>query len=83
MSTSLLKTLPGKRDIKRHSPSILYLQVCFLDYTNSEMASVARSHVEGLIMVFCSTVGYLEFVEKSSVNIVAFWQLLGLLSYII
>ena len=26
MSTSVLKTLPGKLDIKRHSPSILYLQ---------------------------------------------------------
>ena len=25
MSTSVLKTLPGKLDIKRHSPSILYL----------------------------------------------------------
>ena len=25
MSTSILKTLPGKPDIKRHSPSILYI----------------------------------------------------------
>ena len=25
MSTSVLKSLPGKLDIKRHSPSILYL----------------------------------------------------------
>ena len=25
MSTCVLKTLPGKLDIKRHSPSILYL----------------------------------------------------------
>ena len=25
MSTCVLKALPGKRDIKRHSPSILYL----------------------------------------------------------
>ena len=25
MSTSILKALPGKPDIKRHSPSILYL----------------------------------------------------------
>ena len=25
MSTSVLKALPGKHDIKRHSPSILYL----------------------------------------------------------
>ena len=25
MSTSILKALPGKLDIKRHSPSILYI----------------------------------------------------------
>ena len=25
MSTSLLKALPGKLDVKRHSPSILYI----------------------------------------------------------
>ena len=28
MSTSVLKALPGKLDIKIHSPSILYLTVC-------------------------------------------------------
>ena len=27
MSTSVLKALPGKLDIKRHSPSILFLRV--------------------------------------------------------
>ena len=27
MSTSILKALPGKLDMKRHSPSILYLQI--------------------------------------------------------
>ena len=32
MSTSVLKALPGKLDIKRHSPSILYLQVFFQIY---------------------------------------------------
>ena len=29
MSTSVLKALPGKLDIKRHSPSILYLHFSF------------------------------------------------------
>ena len=33
MSTSLLKALPGKLDIKRHSPSILYFYV-FCDRRN-------------------------------------------------
>ena len=28
MSTCVLKALPGKLDIKRHSPSILYIQLC-------------------------------------------------------
>ena len=28
MSTSVLKALPGKLDIKRHSPSILYTHQC-------------------------------------------------------
>ena len=27
MSTSVLKALPGKLDIKRHSPSILYVSI--------------------------------------------------------
>ena len=30
MSTSLLKTLPGKLDIKRHSPSILFISFQFV-----------------------------------------------------
>ena len=30
MSTSVLKALPGKLDIKRHSPSILYVPGCAL-----------------------------------------------------
>ena len=39
MSTRVLKALPGKLDIKRHSPSCLYLfgikcytMACYLDY---------------------------------------------------
>ena len=35
MSTSVLKALPGKLDIKRHSSSILYLQRSFLSIANS------------------------------------------------
>ena len=35
MSTCVLKALPGKLDIKRHSPSILYLLLnCFSRITN-------------------------------------------------
>ena len=32
MSTSVLKALPGKLDIKRHSPSILYIWSIKLSY---------------------------------------------------
>ena len=42
MSTSVLKALPGKLDIKRHSPSILYLWVnfkkqCKVNYLNQSI----------------------------------------------
>ena len=33
MSTSVLKTLPGKLDIKRHSPSILYKTTSYLFFS--------------------------------------------------
>ena len=32
MSTSVLKALPGKLDIKGHSPSILYISQCMYLY---------------------------------------------------
>ena len=32
MSTSILKALPGKLDIKRHSPSILYTYFCMFRF---------------------------------------------------
>ena len=40
MSTYVLKALPGKLDIKRHSPSILYLRV-----TAQIAPSGLRSHL--------------------------------------
>ena len=38
MSTSVLKALPGKLDIKRHSPSILYLSSIYLLYLGGSVA---------------------------------------------
>ena len=32
MSTSVLKALPGKLDIKRHSPSVLYIFACTISF---------------------------------------------------
>ena len=34
MSTSVLKALPGKLDIKRHSPSIIYISASLAMSTN-------------------------------------------------
>ena len=45
MSTSILKALPGKLDIKRHSPSILYLSV--------------TSHINCIVYVDLINVAYL------------------------
>ena len=36
ISTSVLKALPGKLDIKRHSPSILYILEIQIDHTTAE-----------------------------------------------
>ena len=40
----------GRKAIKQTNK-----QFSILDYSNCEMASTARSHVEGAVMVFCST----------------------------
>ena len=50
MSTSVLKALPGKLDIKRHSPSILYLSVqqnpkSPLEAADLQMPAKVRSYV--------------------------------------
>ena len=45
MSTSVLKTLSGKLDIKRHSPSILYIKMSNM-ITFSVNIYKAKTHVE-------------------------------------
>ena len=40
MSTSVLKALPGKLDVKRHSPSILY----FPGHTHDAPSTAIRNH---------------------------------------
>ena len=50
MSTSVLKALPGKFDIKRHSPKILYLSIqqnpnSRLEAADLQMPAKARSYV--------------------------------------
>ena len=43
MSTSVLKALPGKLDIKRHSPSILYIR-CQKEYGENKLDGQTDSH---------------------------------------
>ena len=52
MSTSVLKALPGKLDIKRHSPSILYLSFGTV-YKNSYYI---RCHDCPLMLIMCSAI---------------------------
>ena len=40
MSTSVLKALPGKLDIKRHSPSILYLYQDYLSFGKTSLYQI-------------------------------------------
>ena len=52
MSTSILKALPGKLDIKRHSPSILYLSTCSRSFLQIKYLVV----VCRLLYVYCFAV---------------------------
>ena len=58
MSTSVLKALPGKLDIKRHSPSILYVSYVFLPAC-LEGKHVKLTGLKLLLLVFVSRFSYL------------------------
>ena len=69
MSTSVLKALPGKLDIKRHSPSILYVSIpdpCTLTYFGVHTGHFV-CHLVGFanrtwwdaVIVLCCVVRYL------------------------
>ena len=48
MSTSILKALPGKPDIKRHSPSILYI-TCYSNLQNKVLLQPKTCRAEDSI----------------------------------
>ena len=50
MSTSVLKALPGKLDIKRHSPSILYISV----HVSAEAKNILCIHIEEKKIGICA-----------------------------
>ena len=54
MSTSVLKALPGKLDIKRHSPSILYKEGTY-DFKNVEYE---------MIRLLLNVISELSYVDK-------------------
>ena len=45
MSTSVLKALPGKLDIKRHSPSILYIFKEICDWSEFSGFHIDKSYI--------------------------------------
>ena len=47
MSTSVLKALPGKLDIKRHSPSILYIKILRFQWLYCSTNNSGRWATEG------------------------------------
>ena len=49
MSTSVLKALPGKLDIKRHSPSILYVFCIVKISTSSLECSFSETDIESVV----------------------------------
>ena len=52
MSTSVLKALPGKLDIKRHSPSILYITIPDITYF---LALSSPNTLEAVILLYNHT----------------------------
>ena len=49
MSTSVLKALPGKLDIKRHSPSILYYMLSY--FSDMRVSENTKSIVQKLLVM--------------------------------
>ena len=58
MSTSVLKALPGKFDIKRHSPSILYL------FDTNILLQILKDHINGFVDII-----YRCSLEKETLNL--------------
>ena len=45
MSTSVLKALPGKLDIKRHSPSILYILASTREFSHGRRYNIRKKRI--------------------------------------
>ena len=52
MSTSLLKALPGKLDIKRHSPGILYNSDLYFQFNLHHQVWVTKEEEKGILAAF-------------------------------
>ena len=69
MSTSVFKALPGKLDIKRHSPSIFYVQGCGCLYRVLEGVALCLARASRLVASVTKTIvdsTGLLFVDKRS-----------------
>ena len=56
MSTRVLKALPGKLDIKRHSPSILYFLPIFFFCSDFMAAAYIQMHFRLLLIIEANTI---------------------------
>ena len=54
LSTSILKALPGKLDIKRHSPSILHISSSVVAQWKSVIHEIKESQIRGSPDALCS-----------------------------
>ena len=66
MSTSILKALPGELDIKRHSPSILYL---FQSQTETDVSKTAATENGDKVKSDADVIKtFKQFMEQSSLG---------------
>ena len=72
MSTSVLKALPGKLDIKRHSPSILYVFSCNAQPTfeillglqfNDLPDRLVQKHIEHMFLDSGGLSSWIHYIE--------------------
>ena len=71
MSTSILKALPGKLDIKRHSPSILYLlqSQTETDVSKTDASETAAKENDDKVKSDADVIKtFKQFMEQSSLG---------------
>ena len=66
MSTSVLNALPGKLDIKRHSPSILYIFQA--EFGNSEASTNLPHHLTSMIYPNTTAKDFIDIIQSQHIG---------------